>query len=125
MKRQSLIHLLVILITPLGIGILLGIFSLTIGWNLFTMIVFWFVMIPVLAYVLPRLISKEIVRPRESIIGLLILYGVMILMIFNHADSDFFIIMVISLLVNIGVVTLIFQGRAHRHISSTLSSEQP
>jgi len=95
------------LIVPLGAFIALILFSFTLGWNILTLLLFWFLFIPFLASTLPTIISKNEFNLRHSIIGLIIFYSFMVFMIYEHYQSDYFIIMLISLICNIGAVSLI------------------
>jgi len=96
-----------ILIIPVGAFIALILFSFTFGWNLMTLLLFWFLFIPFLAITLPNLISKNDIKLKQSIVGLIVFYAFMVFMIYKHYQTDYFIIMMISLVLNIGTVSLI------------------
>ena len=90
-----------ILIVPIALAIILVPFSLLIGWNLLTLFLFWFVLTPVLAVDLPARVSKNQNHLIESILGLVIFYGLMVFMIYEHYQTDYFRVMIFSLLVNL------------------------
>lgn len=74
MNSKLIIHFAEILIIPIGVFIALGAFSLALGWNLLTMLLFWFLLIPFLATYLPSLILKKDIHLKKSIIGLVVFY---------------------------------------------------
>jgi len=92
------------IIIPLASFILLALFSFSFGWNIFSLFLFWFVLIPVVASFLPIVFSKSEDYLHRSIIGLSIFYAFMVLMIYEHFQSDYFMIMIISLFCNIAAV---------------------
>lgn len=98
-------HLKGTLVVPIGLFILLVPFSLLIKWNLLTLVLFWFVLIPVLSIYLPGKVSKTKNHLFESLAGLMIFYGVMVFMIYDHHQSDYFQLMMISCLINLIVVS--------------------
>jgi len=105
MNRKLPIQVAEILIIPVGVAISLGLFSITFGWNLLTMLLFWFLFVPFSAYYLPRLVSKKDINLKQSIIGLILFYAFMVFMIYEHFQTDFFILMMTSLISNIGIVS--------------------
>ena len=107
MNSKRIIQLSEILIIPIGVFLSLAIFSLTLGWNLLTMLLFWFLLIPFIAYRLPSLISKKDFNLKQSIIGLIIFYAFMVFMIYENFQTDYFILMMISLFSNIGIISFI------------------
>ena len=95
------------LIVPIGLAIVLVPFSLLIGWNLVSLFVFWFVIIPGLAIYLPTKFSRNRFHLFESFAGLLIFYALMVFMIYDHFKTDYFQIMILSFAINLMVVSLI------------------
>lgn len=93
------------LIVPIVLAIILVPFSLLIGWGLLSLLVFWFVLIPVLTFYLPTIISKNQNHLYESLVGLLVFYGLMVFLIYDHYTTDYFQIMVLSLVINLILVT--------------------
>lgn len=105
MENQKKNILFSLFIMPLGIFLVLMPYSLLIGWSLTSLVIFWFVIIPCLAVLIPRLILKKY-HFTHPILGLLIFYTLMVWGIYDHWQSDYFLIMIVSLLVNILTVTL-------------------
>ena len=100
-----------ILIVPIGLSGALVPFSTLIGWNLLTMILFWFLIIPSLTFLLPIIFSKSRNHLIESIFGLVIFYGAMIIMIYDHHQTDYFKVMIISLVINSILLSIISKFR--------------
>lgn len=98
-----------VLCVPVGLAVILVPFSLLIGWNLLSAVIFWLVLTPVLAGHLPTLISNNKNLLAESLTGLLIFYALMVFMIYDHFKTDLFLIMMVSCLVNLGSVTIIYK----------------
>ncbi|MBT8191262.1 MAG: hypothetical protein HKO89_03840 [Saprospiraceae bacterium] len=107
MNSKWLIRSVEIMIIPIGVIVFLLLFTFTIGWNPVTIILFWFLCIPLLANYLPKLVFKREVYPAQSILGLVIFYGFMVLMIYEHYQSDYFLLMMLSLLSNLVIILLI------------------
>lgn len=97
-------------VVPIALSIVMIPFSLLIGWNLITMVVFWLVITPALSYFLPGLVSGNKSRLLKSLSGLLIFYCIMVLMIYDHSKSDYFRVMALSGLINLATVSLIFRA---------------
>ena len=103
-KSKIPLHIKQVMTIPIGISISLVLFSFTLGWNLWTLLFFWFILVPGLTYSFPVLIFKEKVHPIQAIIGLLIFYALLIFMIYDHFQSDYFKIMILSLVTNMILV---------------------
>ena len=104
------------LMVPVGILILFIPFSLIIGWNLISLLLFWFVLTPLTATLLPFKVLKRKNRLIESITGLLIFYAFIVFMIYDHYKSDYFQVMIVSCALNLLVVTVItLRRRDSRH----------
>src|SRR5688572_32557873 len=95
------------IIIPTALAIILVPFSMWIGWNLLTLLLFWFALIPVLAVYLPAIISKNRNHLTESLAGLIIFYAVIIFMIYKDYKTDYFKVMIISCAINLALVTII------------------
>ena len=93
-----------ILIVLTGLSGILALFSLLIGWNLITLLLFWFVIIPIVAVFLPSLFSKNENHLWEPVTGLILFYMFMVFMIYEHYQSDYFKVMMVSACINIIVV---------------------
>jgi hypothetical protein len=92
-----------------GLSIVLIPYSMLIGWNLVTLALFWFIITPLAAFCLPALVLKNNNHLIESLTGLCIFYAIMVLMIYEHYQSDYFLIMMVSLVFNLISVTGIHQ----------------
>ena len=95
-----------IVIIPAVLVIVLALFSFLIGWNLLTLITFWFLIVPVMAVLVPGMLKINF-PVRESLTGLSLFYLCMIWMIYDQFQSDNFQLMLLSLVVNVGLVILI------------------
>jgi hypothetical protein len=95
------------MIVPLGLLIILVPFSLLIGWSLLTLIIFWLVLTPLLTLYLPTLISSNKNLLFESLVGLIIFYGIMVFMIYDHYRTDYFRVMILSCVINLILVSAI------------------
>ena len=98
-------HLKGTLIVPVALFILMVPFSFFVKWNLLTLVLFWFALIPIVTLYLPGMVSKTKNHLFESLAGLMIFYGIMVFMIYDHHQSDYFQLMMISCLVNLIVVS--------------------
>lgn len=117
MGKQFKDHLKGTLIVPIGLSFILAPYSLLIGWNLITVFLFWLVLIPALTIYLPTKISKNKDHLLESLAGLLIFYGFMVFMIYDHYKTDYFQVMMASCVVNlILVATIILVKRSKLYI---------
>ena len=101
MKKELTNSLKGIFAIPLGLSIVFFPFSMLVGWNLFTLFLFWFVLTPILTFYLSTKISKVPKQLFESIMGLSIFYGVIVFMIYDHYKTDFFQIMILSFFINL------------------------
>jgi len=114
MDMESKDKLKGILIVPIGLAVVLVPFSILIGWNLITLTLFWFLLIPVLSIYLPAIISNSKNHLFESLAGLIIFYGIMVFMIYEHYMTDYFQIMIMSCVINLIVVSVVLWKRRPR-----------
>ena len=105
MAKEFINKTLGVLIVPVTLFILLLPFSFLTGWNIYTIVIYWFFITPFVAEYLPTIFSKSKNQLTQSLIGMLIFYSFMVLMIFKHYNSDLFSIMLVSCGVNLGLVT--------------------
>ena len=95
-----------------GLIIALIPFGLIFGMSLLPNIIFWFFVVPMLAFA----IVKQICHSRDHVFaaasGLVLFYAFMVFMIYDHYQSDFFKLMVVSMMTSIPAV--IFKVRANR-----------
>lgn len=83
-------------------------FSFVVGWNLITLFLFWFILVPAISIYLPAKILKNEDWLIQALGGLILFYGVMAFMIYQHYQTDYFKIMIISGGVNLVVVAGFF-----------------
>jgi len=95
------------LIVPIALVVFLIPFSMLVGWNLLTAILFWFFIVPAVALYLPNKVSRNKGHLLETLSGLIIFYGFMVFMIYDHFKTDLFQIMIVSCFVNLVLVSLI------------------
>lgn len=94
-------------------------YSLLLGWSLITLVLFWFVITPALSLYLPVVISSNKNHLLETLSGLIIIYGFMIFMIYDHYKTDYFQVMVASFFTNIILVTAISLLKKNRPANPT------
>ena len=92
------------LIVPVGLSVVLVPFSILIGWNLATLVLFWFMITPGLSIYLPTIVSPSKNHLFESLAGLIIFYAIIVFMIYDHYKSDYFQVMIVSFVINLIVV---------------------
>lgn len=96
-----------ILIVPAGLAIVLVPFSMLIGWNLISLIVFWFVLTPALIIYLPKVVSGNKSHLLESLAGQIIFYCTIVFMIYDHYKTDYFQVVMMSFVVNLLLVSAV------------------
>ena len=99
------------MIVPIGIAIIFVPYSIFIGWNFFTLILFWFVLTPGLATLLLTLFLESGNHFIESILGLIIFYATMVFLIYDHYKTDYFKVMIISFAINFILILMISRIR--------------
>ena len=107
MNKESKDKLKGTMIVPVGLAIILAPYSILIGWNGATLVLFWLVLTPALTIYLPTLVSTNTRNLFESVVGLILFYGLMVLMIYDHYKTDYFKFMIISCLINVILVPTI------------------
>lgn len=120
MKKEFHHKLKATLIVPFGLILVLIPFSLFVGWNLLTGILFWYVITPALAIYVPEIFIRNKTHLLESLIGLAIFYAIMVFMIYDHYKSDYFQIMMVSLPGNILVVFVILWTKRQCKLISSI-----
>ena len=111
MTKEVKTKLLGSFVTALGIAIVFVPFSMLIGWNLISVILFWLILTPILAIYLPRFVSRHHNHFVESLAGLTLFYLVVIFMIYEHYKSDFFQMMIVSYVINLILILAIRSTR--------------
>ena len=114
MNKESKDKLKGTLIVPFGLAIVFVPFSILIGWNLITLILFWLVLTPGLTIYLPPIVSSNKNHLFESLVGLTIFYAIMVFMIYDHYKTDYFQIMILSFVINLILVSVVTWTRRPR-----------
>lgn len=113
MKKYGIKKILGVLIVPVGISMVLVPYSMLVGWNIVSMLFFWFLMVPAAASYLPFILQNDRRNHySQSLLGLLLFYSIMIIMIHDHFQSDYFKLMLISGLINLCSVTAVAWKRS-------------
>jgi hypothetical protein len=99
-------NLIGILVLPIMLFTFFVPFSLFIGWNLFTLGLFWFVVIPIIAVNSSPILKIRGSRLLQAVGGLIIFYAVMVFMIYEHFHTDYFFVMMVSAGVNLIVIVV-------------------
>jgi hypothetical protein len=110
-----------ILMIPIALSLILIPFSIFVGWNLMTLLLFWFVLTPILTITVPRLVEKKRSHLIESLVGILIFYGLMVFMIYDHFETDYFKVMIVSCVFNL-LSVVIFSLMTRQKNTSSLAS---
>ena len=92
----------VAIIVPMCVFLYVAVFGYFFGGsgNLLGTIVSWFGIIPLLTVFLSNIISGNKNLALKSFISLVVFYGIMVFMIYEHYQSDFFKLMIMSLIFN-------------------------
>jgi hypothetical protein len=112
MDKESKNKLKGTLIVPFGLAVVLAPYSMIIGWNLLTLVLFWLVFTPALTIYLPILVSSNKGHLFESVVGLTLFYAIMVFMIYDHYKTDYFQFMILSCAINLILVSVIARVRA-------------
>ena len=104
-------RILATLIIPVGLAIVIVPFSLLIKWNLISTLVFWFIITPGIAIFLPTRIMGSKNHVPESLLGLIFFYGIMVFMIYDHFNTDYFQLMLFSSMINLVLILVVALAR--------------
>ena len=85
------------IIVTLSLITILVPYSLFLGWNLFTSIIFWFILVPLISILTARFYKNPEKRLLAGTIGCLFFYFFIIFMIYGSYQSDHFKLMIVSL----------------------------
>ena len=88
-----------------GLWVMLVPISLLIGWNLATMVIFWYLLVPVFTVGVSWRLFKDKNPIWVPLLGLIIFYGGLIFMTYDDYLTDYFDIMLVSLATNLIMVT--------------------
>lgn len=111
MEKKSITIFRGAFIVVLTLFIVLVPFSFLMGWNLITLFLFWFILVPAVAIYLPAKILKNEDWLIQAFGGLVSFYVVMVFMIYKHYQTDYFKIMIVSGGVNLVVVAGFFLAK--------------
>lgn len=112
MDKSIAHHLKSISLVFVGLLILLIPYSLLLGWNLLTLFVFWFALVPAAAVKIPTLFSGRDHSLFESLVGLLLFYVFMVFMTYKLYDTGYFQVMLFGLFINLIVFFVLWKDRA-------------
>jgi hypothetical protein len=98
---------IVLVFIPLCLCAVLAPYSIFLGWNLITLFIFWFIIVPVMTIYLSSKFLKRYHRMWKSMLALISFYGFMIFMIYKHYESDYFMVMIASLVYNLLVMAVV------------------
>ena len=87
------------------VGILVP-YSLLLGWNLITSLLFWFILVPLISILSSRFYNKISKNWIAAIIGCIVFYLLMVFMIYSHYKTDLFKVMIISSFSSIFIIWL-------------------
>lgn len=88
--------------------------SMLLGWNLLNALAFWFGLVPILSYHLPLKVSSSQGHLLKSLVGMLLFYGLMVFMIYDHYQTDLYHVIIASCSVNILVVSGVVLARRYQ-----------
>jgi len=114
---NAMLYFKVLALIPLCISIVLAAYSLLLGWNLITLIVFWFFIVPFLTLFLSSRLLKEDHVTAKTMVSLTAFYSLMVFMIYEHFQSDYFAVMMFSFLYNFLILGLVMFVQRHDRIS--------
>jgi hypothetical protein len=96
-------HFLGGLVTASMLLACLAIISFALGWGMFSVVLFWIIMVPIIAYV-----SAQIFRKNNLLItavtGVVIFYAAMFFLTYKLYETDFFAVMEYSLATSLFVI---------------------
>ena len=98
--RRATDYLITGVFIPMCIVCLLALHGLLLKWHLATLLMFWFVVVPLVILFLSAKFFKERNTLWRSLMSLVIFYSFMVFMIYKHYQSDFFLIMMVSFVWN-------------------------
>ncbi len=81
-------------------------YFLLLGWNLITLLLFWFILVPFISILSSRFYNKINKNWIAAITGCIIFYLFMVFMIYSHYKTDFFKVMMISSVSSIFIISL-------------------
>ncbi|MEO1050025.1 MAG: hypothetical protein AAFX87_05350 [Bacteroidota bacterium] len=114
MKRNLPITLTSFL-TALLLFLILIPYSMFLGWSFFSGVLFWLILVPVVAYVFSMLMVKGLKRALVSAMaGFILFHLFMVFMIYEHYKTDMFILMVGSIIPAAAIILFVHVLAAKR-----------
>lgn len=105
-----------IIMIPMFTMLIMGGYSWLIGWNFLSALGAWFILVPLTTFSLSNLLGLKQIW--HSGISMLCLYAWMVFGIYDHYQSDLFVLMMLSLIYNTFIILLIIlserDDRRHR-----------
>ena len=92
------------IIIPMFTLLIMGGYSWLIGWNFLSALGAWFILVPLATFSLSNLFGLK--QTWHSGISMLCLYAWMIFGIYDHYQSDLFVLMMLSLIYNTFILVL-------------------
>jgi hypothetical protein len=90
----------IVIVTLSLFGILVP-YSLFLGWNLITLFIFWFILVPIITILTARFYNKVNKRISSGLFGCIAFYLIMIFLIYSHYKTDYFKVMIVSFFTSI------------------------
>jgi len=81
-------------------------YSLLLGWDLITGVVFWFLLVPLISILTARFYNKVKKQILPGLIGCIIFYLLNVFMIYEHYKTDAFKLMAIGSFVSVLIIIL-------------------
>jgi hypothetical protein len=101
-----------IILVPLFTLVIMGVYSWLFGWNLLTASGAWLILVPLAVFSLSNLVGLR--KIRQSGISILCFYAWMVFGTYDHYQSDFFVLMMLSMLYNALIIVLVILSERNR-----------
>ncbi len=108
-KRYSI----VLVFIPLCVLAVLVPYSLLLRWNVWTLLLFWFIILPVLTIYLSVKLLRGYHRMSQALLSMTTFYAFIIFMIYDHYQSDYFLLMIVSMVYNTLVMLVVMFVDCH------------
>jgi hypothetical protein len=107
LQSKSKRYVIVLVFIPVCVLAVLVPYSLLLGWNVWTLLLFWFIIHPVVTIYLSVKLLKGYYRMSQAILALLSFHAFVIFMIYDHYQSDYFLLMIVSMVYNTLVMLVV------------------
>ena len=95
------------LVIPLCVFLVLALCSRFLELNVGTLFLFWFIIVPFLILFLSSRLIRHAYAIRNAMFALISFYSIMVFMIYKHFQTDYFLVMMISFLWNLGIMIIV------------------